>query len=137
MRLSPDIVDFLRSAEKTASSKSLAVPNSGRPPTFNQVATVVLSGVQCRMPTGVLCLTQQAMAEWLDWPALLAPSIAAFDLLDLNEAPLTDWQPFLSRQSYGLTVLHGACLELATGRLSVHYVMALVNAVPSGLVVVA
>jgi len=67
----------------------------------------------------------------------LAPSLAAFDLLDLNEAPLTAWQNFLGQQPYALTILHSACAELAAGRVTVSYIMALVNALPAGLVVIA
>jgi hypothetical protein len=43
----------------------------------------------------------------------------------------------LSRHSYDLTVLHGACAELAADRMSARYVGTLVDAVPGGVVVLA
>jgi len=108
MPLPPDIVDLLYHAKKTATNKSLAVPRADNPPDFKQVAAPVLNGVKLRHSIGVLCRTE----EILNWP----PSLAALDLLNLNEASLLEWQNFLGRHPYARTILHEAWAELATGR---------------------
>jgi len=123
--------------EKRISDKSLALPPGGQPPTFDQVVQIVLTGVMCRFSVGVLCLTQAALDDWLDWPSWHSAAIARFDLLDCDQATLSDWQAFLSSQSYDLTVLYGVSAELAAARLSVRYVGKLVDAAPSGVVMLA
>ena len=127
----------LQTEEKRTPGKALALPSAGTPPTFNQIVEILLAAMVCRLSVGVLCLTQAAMDDWSNWPGRLALSLAAFDLLDLNQAPLADWQAFLSSQSYDITVLHGACAELQANALSTGYVTALVEAAPAGTIVLA
>lgn len=117
--------------------KSLALPTTGQAPTFDQLVEIVLAAIACRLSVVVLCLTQAALDDWWNWPGRLAPALAAFDVLDANQAPLDDWQAFLSSQSYDLTVLHGVCAELQASVLSTGYVTALVDATPAGTIVLA
>jgi hypothetical protein len=128
---------ILHSCEKKASGKSLALPTGSQPPNFDQVVQTILAGIMCDLSVGVLCLTQAALDEWLDWPGRLSPSLARFDVLECDQATLSDWQTFLSSRSYDLTVLHGVCAELQAGRLAAFYVTALIDAVPAGMVVIA
>lgn len=127
----------LQAEQKRTPGKFLALPGAGKTPTFNQVVEIVLAGIVCHLSVGVLCLTQAALDDWSNWPGQLAPSLATFDVLDLNQAALPDWQAFLSRQSYDITILHGACAELQASALSTAYVTALVNAAPAGITVLA
>ena len=127
----------LHTGEQRTSGKSLALPTGGQPPTFDQVLQIVLTGVMCRFSVGVMCLTQAALDDWLDWPGRYSSAMARFDLLDCDQATLRDWQAFLGSHSYDMIVLHGACAELPAGRLSVRYVTALVDAAPTGTVVLA
>jgi hypothetical protein len=122
---------------KRTPGKSLALPTTGHPPTFDQLVEIILAAITCRFSVGVLCLTETALADWSNWPGRLTPSLATFDVLDLNQASLADWQSFLSSQSYDLTVLHGVCTELQASVLSTGYVTALVDAAPAGTIILA
>lgn len=128
---------ILHTCTKKAAGKSLALPTGSQPPTLDEVVQTILAGVMCHLSVGVLCLAHLALDEWLDWPGRLLPSLARFDILDCDQATLSDWQTFLSSQSYDLIVLHGACAEMQAGQLAAHYVTALIDAVPSGVIVIA
>jgi hypothetical protein len=85
----------------------------------------------------VLCLTQELLERWMRELEQLSAPITLLDVLNTNRATLADWKEMLGSHAYDVTVLHGACAELRAGRLSVGYVKVLVDAVPSGLVMVA
>lgn len=116
--------------------KSLAIPVSGREPTFEEVAGIVSLTVRFNMSVCVLCLNQPVLDRWLNWSEKQSKSIILLDILDDNRATLPDWKAFLHDQTYDLTVLAGVKTEVQAERLSVSYVDALVKAIPSGLVMV-
>ena len=119
-------------------AKSLAIPASGIQPSFQEVATIAVMGVTvCGQSVCVLCLTQELLERWMCHLAGHAASITLLDVLSTNRATLRDWTELLGSHNYDITVLHGACSELRAGRISVGYVKALIDAVPSGLVVIA
>lgn len=119
-------------------TKTLAVPSPGREPNFEEVAGIALMGAAiCGQSVCVLCLTQQILERWTCYLEESSMPVTLLDVLNTNRATLADWTKFLSGQTYDITVLHGVQSELRADHLSVCYVTALVDAVPSGLVVVA
>ena len=132
---------FDRSSAQPAASpppeKMLALPRPGRMYTCDDIANLVWVNVLWHQSAAVLCLTQAVLDFWLHWLERFPAELPALEVLDLDRATLGDWQSFLSRQSYDLTVLHGVCAELSAGRISSRYVGRLVEAVPGGVVVLA
>jgi hypothetical protein len=119
-------------------AKSLAIPAPGRNPSFKDVVAIAIMGALCgKQSVCVLCLTRKLLERWMSELEKLSGPITLLDVLNTNRATLADWKKLLSSQAYDVTVLHGACAELRAGRLSGGYVKALVDAVPSGLVLVA
>jgi hypothetical protein len=118
-------------------TKSLAIPAPGRKPNFDDVAGIALTAALCNLSVCVLCLTQGMLGCWMRRLGDFSVPITLLDVLNTNRATLADWEVFLSGGSYDVIVLHGARVELQADRLSVGYVKALVDAVPSGLVMVA
>ena len=116
------------------SQKSLAIPAPGKQPTFDEVADIVLTGAHFELSSCVLCLAQEMLERWINRLDNSPAPVALLDVLNTNQATLTDWQMFLRRQVYDITVLSGALAEMQAGRLSPGYVQALVDAIPSGLV---
>ncbi len=121
----------------TPPEKMLALPRSGKVHTFNDIANLVWVNVLWHKSVAVLCLTQEILNLWQEWLERFPAELPSLEVFDLDSAALSDWQFFLSRQSYDLTVLHGVYTELAADRLSVGYVKALVDAAPAGVVVLA
>jgi hypothetical protein len=101
------------------------------------VAGIALTAALCNLSVCVLCLTQGMLERWMRRLDEFSAPITLLDVLNTNPATLADWEAFLSGGSYDVVVLHGAQVELQANRLSVGYVKALVDAVPSGLVIVA
>jgi hypothetical protein len=91
----------------------------------------------CGQSVCVLCLTQELLERWMCQLEDLPAPITLLDVVDTNRATLADWKELLSRDTHDVTVLHGAYPEIKAKRLSVGYVKALVDAVPSGLVIIA
>jgi hypothetical protein len=118
------------------SKKSLAVPVNGRVPSFEEVTGIIKLAVGFDLSVCVLCLNQPVLERWIDWSEEQTEPITLLDILNNNQATLSDWKDFLRNQSYDLTVLAGVKTELEAKRLSAGYVEALVKAVPSGLVMV-
>jgi hypothetical protein len=127
----------IQPAVSTPPEKMLALPRPGRVYTFDDIANLVWVNVLWHKSAAVFCLTQEILDLWLHWLERFPAELPALEVLDLDRATLNDWQTFLSRQSYDLTVLHGVCPELAADRISARYVAELVNAVPGGVVVLA
>ena len=122
----------------TQATKSLAIPTPGIEPSFQEVATIAVMGATfCGQSVCVLCLTQEFLERWMCQLAGHAASITLLDVLNTNRATLRDWTELLGSHDYDITVLHGACSELRARRISVGYIRALIDAVPSGLVMVA
>ncbi|GAB4538451.1 MAG: hypothetical protein Kow0063_26280 [Anaerolineae bacterium] len=122
----------------TQATKSLAIPAPGKRPGFDQVAAIALMGaITCSQSVCVLCLTQELLERWLRRLEELPAPVTLLDVTGNNRATLKDWQELLGHHACDVTILHGACDELRVNRLSVGYVRALVEAVPSGLVVIA
>ena len=122
----------------TQATKSLAIPAPGRRPSFEEVAAIALMGATiCGQSVCVLCLTQELLERWMCKLEVLSAPVTLLDVVNTNRATLEDWKELLSGHAYDVTVLHGTCRELRADRLSVGYVKALVDAVPSGLVIVA
>ncbi len=120
-----------------AVSKQLAIPASGKQPTFEEVANIVTVGALCELSVCVMCLSGEMLDYWLERLAHFPRRVTVLDVLNTNRATLKDWQSFLSQQHYDITVLHGAQAELQAGQLAPAYVTRLVEAVPAGLVMVA
>ncbi len=118
-------------------SKTLIVPARGKHPTFDEVTGIALTGALCGLSVCVLCLTQEMLERWMRRLDECSVPITLLDVLNTNRATLTDWQALLTSQPYDVTVLHGVQSELQANRLSVGYVKSLVDAVPSGMVIVA
>lgn len=119
-------------------TKALVIPIPGRQPTFEEVADIAIaSAVVCGQSVCVLCLTQDVLERWTCRLEELTAPVTLLDVLNTNRATLADWEDFLSSQTSDITVLHGARSELQANRLSAGYVKALVDAIPSGLVMVA
>ena len=114
--------------------KSLAVPAPGTSPTFDDVADIALTTAFFEQSVCVMCLTQELLERWMFKLDAFDASVALLDMLDANRATLSDWETYLSGQSYDIVVLHGVRAELQTGCLSVSYVKSLMDAIPSGLV---
>lgn len=119
-------------------NKYLAIPTPDKRPVFEEVAGIALaSAMVCNQSVCVLCLTQELLERWMCHLEKLSTPITLLDVVNTNRATLADWQELLSSNAYDVTVLHGTCQELQANRLSVSYVKALVDAAPSGLVIVA
>jgi hypothetical protein len=114
--------------------KSLAVPAPGASPTFDNVADIALTAASFEQAICVMCLTQELLKRWMLKLNASDASVASLDTFDANRATLADWEAFLSAQSYDIVVLHGVRAELQARRLSVSYVKSLMDAIPSGLV---
>ncbi len=121
----------------TPPTKQLALPCSNASITFEAVANLAWVNILWDKSVGVLCLTEESLAQWTGWLERFPDELPAFDLLDLDQATLADWQKFLSGQAYDLVILHGAYIDLQAGRLSIRYLAGLIDAVPAGVVVVA
>lgn len=117
--------------------RHLAIPIPGRTHTFEEIARVARVNALCGCTVCVLCLNEEIYATWLCWTEEWPASLTLLDVLDSNRATLRDWQRYLRSQPHNMTILHGACAELQAGRVAVSYVAALVDAVPSGIIVVA
>lgn len=117
------------------SQKSLFFPAPGRRPTFDSVADIVLTGTRFNLSGCVLCLTQEMLDRWQAQLENGPASVTLLDVLNSNQATLEDWQAFLGNHPHDITVFSGALSELEAGRLSAEYLYALVEAVPSGLVI--
>ena len=118
-------------------TKVLAIPTSGKQPAFDEVVDIALTGAFCGLSVCVMCLTEEMLDRWRSRLEDLSHPIILLDVLNTNRATLEDWQAFLNAQTHDVTALHGAQSELNANWISVSYVTALVDAIPSGLVVVA
>jgi hypothetical protein len=119
-------------------TKPLAIPAPGSRPRFEEVTAIALMAAEiCDQSVCVLCLTQETLQSWIRRLEEFSAPVILLDVLNTNRATLADWKALLSEQSYDVTILHDAQSELQANRLSVGYVKELVDAVPSGLVVVA
>jgi hypothetical protein len=119
-------------------TKSLAIPTPGSRPRFEHVAAIALMAAEiCGQSVCVLCLTQETLQKWICRLEKDSAQVTLLDVLNTNRATLADWKTLLRQQAYDVTILHGVHHELQADRLSVGYVKELVDAVPSGLVVVA
>jgi hypothetical protein len=119
-------------------TNSLAIPAPNRQPTFDEIAGIaVASAILCGQSVCVLCLTHEILQGWIHQLEEFSAPVTLLDVLNTNRATLADWKALLSSQSYDVTILYGAQSELRTNRLSVGYVKVLVDAAPSGLVVIA
>ncbi len=117
-------------------TKVLAIPTSGKQSAFDEVVDIALTGAFCGLSVCVMCLTEEMLERWSSRLEDLSHPVTLLDVLDTNRAILEDWQTFLSAQTRDITVLHGVQSELSANRISASYVTALVDAIPSGLVVV-
>jgi hypothetical protein len=117
--------------------KSLAIPTQGRHHTFDEIADLVLTNSLCGSSVEVLCLTQELLESWLHWLEQFPATAMLPEVLNANQATLGDWREYLGGQHYDITIFHGHWAELRANRLSVDYVTGLVNAVPTGMVVLA
>ncbi len=116
----------------------MAIPAPGKQPVFEEIAGIALaSALGCNQSVCVLCLTQEVLIRWTLRLEEFSAPVTVLDVLNTNRATLADWRDFLRDQAYDVTILHGAQSELQANRLSIGYVKALMDAVPSGLVVVA
>ncbi len=95
------------------------------------VADVILFNEECHY------LTQESLDLWAGWLERFPTNLPALVVLDINQATLADWQAFLCCQSYDITLLHGAYVELQANRLPIPYVTALVNVTPDSVIVLA
>jgi hypothetical protein len=84
-----------------------------------------------------LPLTQELLESWLRWLEQFPATVRLPEVLNIDQATLGDWRGFLSDQHYDITIFHGTCAELRADRLSVDYVVALANAMPTGMVVLS
>jgi len=116
-------------------TKVLAVPASGKQPAFDEVVDIAFTGAFCGLSVCVVCLTEEMLERWRSRLEDLAHPVTLLDVLNTNRATLEDWQTFLSAQTHDITVLHGVQSELSANKTSASYVTALVDAIPSGLVV--
>ena len=123
----------------STTTKTLAIPGKGTSPRFEDVFNIALTGARFDLSVGVLCLTQEMLERWifrLEEVAEEFPS-ATPELLDANAATLEDWEAYLCKQTYSITVLSGAREELQNCRISVDYVKNLVHAAPVGTIILA
>ncbi len=118
-------------------TKSLIVPAPGRQPTFDNVTNIVFLGMLCDLSVCVICLSEESWQCWQGWREKCQGSVTLMDLFNINQAVLADWETFLGSHPYDMIVLDGARVELQADRISVGYVTTLVEAVPSGMVMVA
>jgi len=120
-------------------TKSLAIPGKGTMPRFEDVFNIALIGTQFDLSVGVLCLTQEMLERWMRRLEEVTEEfpVAEPELLDANAATLEDWEAYLAEQTYNITVLSGARVELQESRISVDYVKTLVDAAPVGTIVLA
>lgn len=117
-------------------TKVLAIPTSGKQPTFDEVVDIALTGAFCGLSVCVMCLTEEMLERWGSRREDFFHPVTLLDVQNANRATLEDWQTFLSAQTHDITVLHGVRSELSANRVSATYVTVLVDAIPSGLVVV-
>jgi hypothetical protein len=127
--------NFSTQSLSTSPAKKLVLPRSNKLPTFDDMANLVWVSTLWDMSVGILCLTQESLDLWTGWLERFPAGLPLLAVLDVNQATLEDWQAFLRRQSYDITLLYGAYAELQASRLSVPYINALVNTAPDGFIV--
>lgn len=123
----------------STTTKTLAIPGKGISPRFDDVFAIALTGVQFDLSVGVLCLSQEMLERWMCRLEEVAEKFPAAtpELLDSDAATLEDWEAYLGKQTYSITVLSGAREELQNCRISVDYIKTLVDAAPVGTIVLA
>lgn len=145
----PTVVSFLGSASGrrtdsladnsygAESSLRIAVPTAGSAPSFDNVYTLAVTGALLDQEVLVVCMTDEMLAGWRrrlrerSWP------LEGLTLLDGQFGWSVNWRAFFCYRSYDITVMHGIHVALKEQRISPSYAGRLVNAVPSGLLVLA
>jgi len=117
--------------------KSVMLPSSDKHPSFEEVASIALTGALFGQTVSVICLSHGMLVRWMQRLAKTGIAIASLELFDITCTTLAEWKILLGSQPYDITVFHGVEPELRARRLTVGHLRALVEAVPSGLVLVA
>jgi len=122
--------------------KTLASAGENNKPLFESAVMATTTALICDLSVQVFCFSRDQLTRWQQVFATAetgnAPQVELRPQIhDLNRATLAEWQATLARQSSDLTVLAGFHTAQCRREISGAYVDALVEAVPSGLVVVA
>jgi hypothetical protein len=118
----------------TRRRKTFAIPNLGRQPSFEEIVDIALTAASFNQSVCVLCWGQVLHERWTHHLDSFSPS-ASLDVLDASHATLAEWKVLLGDSPYDIIVMHGVQAACQAERLSINYATALVDAVPSGLVV--
>ncbi len=128
--------------KRTTDPKTLASAGENNKPLFESAVMAATTALICDLSVQVICLSREQLNRWQE----------VFDLAeaeefpvpeqrpkihDLNRATLSEWKATLGQQRADLTVLAGFHAAKRRSEISAAYANALVNAVPSGMVVMA
>ncbi len=96
----------------------------------------------CDLSVQVICLSRDHLIRWQGvFDLAEAENFSVIEqhpqIHDLNRATLSEWKAALGQQRADLTVLAGFHAAKRRREISASYASALVQAVPSGMVVVA
>ena len=128
--------------KRTTDPKSLASAGNHSKPLFESAVMAATTALICDLSVQVYCLSRDQLTRWQQ----VFADVEASDFLqnelrpqihDLNRATLAEWKTTLARQDADLTVLAGFHTAQRRQEISAAYANALVEAVPSGMVVVA
>jgi hypothetical protein len=128
--------------KRTTDPKTLASAGNDCKPVFESAVMAATTALICDLSVQILCLTHDQLTRWHQVFDLTEAENASLNDLcpqihDLNRATLAEWKAALGRQSADLTVLAGFHAAKRKQEISAAYAIALVKAVPSGMVVMA
>ena len=119
----------------TRRRKRFAIPNLGWQPSFEEVADIALTAASFNQSVCVLCWSQALQERWMYYLDNFSASVPLLAVLDANQATLVECKVLLGDCPDDIIVMHGVQAACQSERLSIKYATALIDAVPSGLVV--
>jgi hypothetical protein len=119
----------------TRRKKTFAIPNQGRQPSFEEVADIALTAAAFNQAVCVLCWNQALQERWMYHLDKFSTLIPLLDVLDANQAMLDEWKVLLGDCPYDIIVMHGIQTAYQAEKLTIGYVMALVDEISAGLVI--
>lgn len=133
----PDSVQVEKSVVQRVSPRQIAVPAPGRLPSFQEMFDIAVIGALHGQRVVVICMTRAISDDWQLWLARMGMPLPELEVLDARAACRIRWESFFSSRSYDMVIVHGVRGAFGADTATPTYVEQMVNAVPTGLIVLA
>ncbi len=119
------------------SSRRLAIPAAGSLPSFDNMFALARIGVLFDQTVLVISMTEEVLTSWQRRLQERGRPMDGLTLLDGRFGWSVDWRAFFCARSYDVTILHGLHTALREQALPRSYAERLLDAMRSGLIILA